>query len=110
MAQNQHTYIDILKIDIEGAEYKSLEAFMDSCVEEKMMPVGQIMIELHLNRETGFEWFIGWWERLESLGMRPTWLEVNLLAITLVQEHSDPGCVEFVLVNSKDERSVLLAE
>jgi hypothetical protein len=114
MKENKHDYIDILKIDIEGAEYESLDSFMDFCEKEKggVMPVGQIMIELHLvdDQNVGFERFMKWWERAENLGMRPVLLEVNLLAVTLGESKTDPRCVEYVWVNARDERSVLLQE
>ncbi|CZR63962.1 uncharacterized protein PAC_13859 [Phialocephala subalpina] len=92
MKENKHDYIDILKIDIEG--------------------IGQVMIELHLvdDKNVNFERFLKWWERLEGLGMRPVWLEVNLMAVTLGEGKTDPRCVEYVWVNARDERSVLLQE
>ena len=112
MAQNGHSYIDILKIDIEGSEYTALDAFMDSCEADGVMPVGQVMIELHLvdDQNVDFERFTKWWERLEGFGMRPTWLEINLLAVTLGKGKTDPRCVEYVWVNARDEKSVLLQE
>ncbi|RDW77682.1 hypothetical protein BP6252_05735 [Coleophoma cylindrospora] len=112
MAQNNHSYIDILKIDIEGAEYTALDAFMDHCEHSGIMPVGQVMIELHLvdDKHVDFERFTKWWERLESFGMRPAWLEVNLMAVTMGQGKTDPRCVEYVWINHKDEKSILLQD
>ncbi|KAH8667532.1 methyltransferase domain-containing protein [Tricladium varicosporioides] len=114
MKQNKHTYIDILKIDIEGSEYTALDTFMDWCENENggVMPVGQVMIELHLvdDKNVNFDVFTKWWERLEKLGLRPTWLEINLLAVTLGKGKTDPRCVEYVFVNARDEKSVLLLE
>jgi len=112
MAQNNHSYIDILKIDIEGSEYGVLDAFMDSCESSGVIPIGQVMIELHLvdDKHVNFETFKKWWERLEGFGMRATWLEINLLAVTLGEGKTDPRCVEYVWVNARDERSVLLQE
>lgn len=113
MAQNNHTYMDILKIDIEGSEYQALDAFMDSVEKSglKVLPIGQVMIELHLNDKTmNFASFNVWWERLEKLGMRPAWLEVNLMAVTLGKGKTDPRCVEYVWVNGKDPRSILLQD
>lgn len=113
MDKNKHTYIDILKIDIEGGEYTALDSFMDA-VERTggKMPVGQVMIELHLvdDMHVNFERFTKWWERLEGFGMRPVWLEINLLAVTLGDGKTDPRCVEYVWVNAKDEKSILLQE
>jgi hypothetical protein len=104
MARNNHCYIDILKIDIEGSEYGDLDTFMDNCEAAGVMPVGQIMIELHLvdDQHVNFDRFTKWWERLEGFGMRQTWLEVNLLAVTLGKSKTDPRCVEYVWVNYKD--------
>ncbi|APA07001.1 predicted protein [Sclerotinia sclerotiorum 1980 UF-70] len=112
MRQNNHSYIDILKIDIEGSEYTALDSFMDFHQQEGKLPVGQVMIELHLvdDEHVDFERFLKWWERLEGFGMRPTWFETNLLAVTLGEGKTDPRCVEYVWVNVRDERSVLLGE
>ncbi|KAF1946429.1 hypothetical protein EJ02DRAFT_233253 [Clathrospora elynae] len=124
MKENNHTYIDILKIDIEGSEYDALDTMMDafdntrSASGNSVLPIGQVMIELHLgdgvhfdSRDAGsnvdFERFRNWWERLERMGMRPVWMEINLFAVTLGNSKSDPRCTEYVWVNAKDERSVL---
>ena len=112
MAQNNHTYIDILKIDVEGSEYDAFDSFMDSCDATGVMPIGQVMIELHLfdDMHVDFARFTKWWERLEAFGMRPTWLEINLLAVTLGEGKTDPRCVEYVWINAKDEKSILLQD
>lgn len=124
MVKNGHTYIDIMKIDIEGSEYDALDTFMDvfehtrSAAGTGVMPIGQIMIELHLGDgldlsssngggHVDFKRFQSWWERLEKMGMRPVWMEINLFAVTLGQTKSNPRCTEYVWVNAKDERSVL---
>jgi hypothetical protein len=119
MKENNHTYIDILKIDIEGSEYDALDTFMDafdgvqSASGKSVLPIGQVMIELHLgngddpNEKVDFERFRKWWERLERMGMRPAWIEINLFAVTLGSNKSNPRCTEYVWVNAKDERSVL---
>ncbi|CBX98427.1 hypothetical protein LEMA_P098360.1 [Plenodomus lingam JN3] len=125
MKENAHSYIDILKIDIEGSEYDALDTMMDafentrSAAGNGIMPIGQVMIELHLGdgvhlegtTEGGaavdFHRFQTWWERLEKMGMRPVWMEINLFAVTLGTGKSDPRCTEYVWVNAKDERSVL---
>jgi FkbM family methyltransferase len=42
MRQNQHSFIDLLKIDIEGAEYGVLDHII-----EQRIPVRQILVEFH---------------------------------------------------------------
>lgn len=124
MKENKHEYIDILKIDIEGSEYDALDSFMDafdgiqSASGNSVLPIGQVMIELHLGNglelnshvaggTVGFQRFRNWWERLERMGMRPAWIEINLFAVTLGNQKSDPRCTEYVWVNARDERNVL---
>jgi hypothetical protein len=124
MKENNHEYIDILKIDIEGSEYDALDTFMDAfdgiktASGKSVLPIGQVMIELHLGdgvhldgtnagANVGFDRFRKWWERLERMGMRPAWIEINLFAVTLGRDKSDPRCTEYVWVNARDEKSVL---
>lgn len=99
MTRNNHSYIDILKIDVEGAEFDSLEKlFYD--FEGLDLPVGQLMVELHLVNDLviNFKRLTEWWARLESFGMRGTYLEVNLLAVVLNNDlpgqGRQPRCVE----------------
>lgn len=118
MQQNNHTYMDILKIDVEGAEYDAFNSVMDyvqkswSAGGEAVLPIGQVMIEIHTEDNTGvtFGVFRKWWERLEQMGMRPTWLEVNLLAVTIAHQKSNPRCVEYVWVNARDQQNILWLE
>jgi hypothetical protein len=122
MANNNHSYIDILKIDIEGSEYDALDALMDafdgiqSASGSSVIPIGQILIEIHLDDginienpylggDVDFGHFHKWWERLERMGMRPTWMELNLPAI--VFSGMKPKFTEYVLVNARDKRNVL---
>jgi hypothetical protein len=116
MQQNNHTYIDILKIDVEGSEYTALDSVMDHFTKtwkgrgQAMLPIGQIMIEIHVGDdrpEIHFGRFRSWWERLETMGMRPTWMEMNLMAVTIQDHKTDPRCTEYVLVNAQDERNML---
>jgi hypothetical protein len=124
MKENNHTYIDILKIDIEGSEYDALDTMMDAFDNTKtasgnsVLPIGQVMIELHLgdgvnlvNSQAGssvdFGRFRTWWERLERMGMRPVWMEINLFAVTLGHAKANPRCTEYVWVNAMDQRNLL---
>lgn len=108
MKANNHTYIDVLKIDVEGSEFKSLDAFMNYIAEtwtqngDAVLPIGQVMIEIHANQKNiSFPNFRRWWERLESMGMRATWIELNLLRVTLFNDPM-PDCTEYVWVNARD--------
>ena len=48
----------------------------------------------HIN----FERSMKEWGKIEGFGMRPTWLEINLLVVTLGKGKTDPRCVEYVWV------------
>jgi hypothetical protein len=94
MAQNKHTFIDILKIDIEGAEFETLEALIDAYPSASLntseggggLPFGQLQLEVHPRGEkwAQFPNFLLWWEKLEKAGLRPFWTEPNLVYINLV--------------------------
>lgn len=87
MKENGHDYIDIMKMDIEGAEFDALNSFMDALGRPgEALPVGQILIEIHLRPDEG-EFFhmpqtlsawLQWWEGLEAGGLRPVQIEPNL--------------------------------
>jgi hypothetical protein len=102
MRQNGHDFIDLLKIDIEGAEFGALDAFVNAFIpspeyearhphapaaEEPSLPIGQLQLEIHAWGENGasFKKFRKWWERLENAGLRPFWTEPNLVYINLVR-------------------------
>ena len=74
-----HTFIDILKIDIEGWEFDALTAFLDALPEGEVLPVGQLQIEIHAwkGRED-LKYFSHWWAALEAAGLRPFWKEPNV--------------------------------
>ena len=102
MKQNGHDFIDVLKIDIEGAEFESLDSFVDAFITSPSydarhpheppagvptLPIGQMQIEIHAWGANGasFKKFRKWWERLENAGLRPFWTEPNLVYVNLVR-------------------------
>lgn len=71
-----HDFIDILKIDIESAEFSTLATIIKPYLTiGKPLPFGQLQIELHLWHKT-FEEVLDWWQMLEEAGLRPFWTEV----------------------------------
>ncbi|OJD33866.1 methyltransferase domain protein [Diplodia corticola] len=87
-----HQYIDILKMDIEGAEFKALDAFMET-YKGKDLPVGQILIEIHLwAAPQNVRDLVKWWKKLEAFGLRPVWQESNSLGVILGPRY--PCCFE----------------
>jgi Methyltransferase FkbM domain len=85
-----HTFIDVLKIDIEGAEFNTLTTFLKghwptSLFGDITLPVGQMQLELHAwDDYANFSFFHDWWASLESAGLRPFWTEPNLVYVNYV--------------------------
>jgi len=81
-----HEFIDILKVDVETAEFDALTAFLNAYAHGEL-PIGQMQLEIHAVHDLGnFDFFVKWWEALEAAGLRPFSLEPNLLHVT------NPGC------------------
>lgn len=87
MRMNGHSYVDIIKMDIEGAEFDALTSlihFIQSEDSHGNMPFGQLLLEIHFMRDPkGFSipktlrsW-VDWWESLEQMGLRPVNNEGN---------------------------------
>ena len=77
-----HTFIDILKIGIEGGEYKALASFITAYA-GKDLPIGQLQLEIHSWDGQLFIHFVKWWEYLEAAGLRPFWMEPNLVYMNI---------------------------
>ncbi|KAF4452505.1 hypothetical protein F53441_4666 [Fusarium austroafricanum] len=91
MKRNGHSYVDIVKMDIEGAEFDTLTSLMESIVGEHginanlTFPFGQLLVEIHFMNEPppgvtipkDLRSWMQWWSSLESLGLRPVSNEDN---------------------------------
>lgn len=86
MERNGHDFIDVLKIDIEGNEFDSLEVFIDN-FHGGPLPFGQLQLEVHARNSAWEEFpkFLKWWEKLEAAGLRPFFSEPNLVYVNLVR-------------------------
>ncbi|KAG9066505.1 hypothetical protein KI688_001733 [Linnemannia hyalina] len=77
MKDNGHFWVDFLKLDVEGAEYRLLDTWMEHY--DDVLPFSQLLVEIHLKEEDGdevsFSDFRQWWERVEAAGLRPFWAE-----------------------------------
>ncbi|KAF4629621.1 hypothetical protein G7Y89_g8519 [Cudoniella acicularis] len=103
MQMNGHDYIDILKIDIEYAEFNALSSLnAHTQVSPQDFPIGQMLIEMHLLKSQGITYpiFLNWWESMEYRGLRPAWTEPNLLAVSMGLEDGQARVAE---VTAKEE-------
>jgi len=134
MAMNGHSFIDILKVDIEGAEFDALASFLAHHVAQAanrpppppppsnphgppppppsmlpLLPIGQLQIELHARSGSGhdtFAAFNSWWESLEAVGLRPFFAEPNLVYVNLVRGVR-PDLVEYSLLNIRGDHTLV---
>ncbi|KAG7121618.1 hypothetical protein HYQ45_014452 [Verticillium longisporum] len=110
MKMNNHEYIDILKMDIEFAEFEAMDGLSDDfpLAQGLELPIGQLMVEIHFFNGFTSKNYLDWWERLEARGLRPTWTEPNLLAVTLnLAGDKDPILAEYTLINAHDKRNII---
>lgn len=126
MEKNGHTWIDILKIDIEAAEFGTLNALIDAypgatagssrVITTKDtdgrsgggLPFGQLQLEIHIYRGTeheAFDKFLSWWNRLEAAGLRPFWTEPNLVYANL--DGTRPDLAEYSFINTRGEHELI---
>src|SRR5690554_5561916 len=119
MRENQHAWIDILKVDIEGYEFKVFDAFMDQFTavnnnSHETLPFSQLLVELHLQSpdmdlhdDESFSRFKAWFERLETFGLRPFWNELNLVPVLFSKFKTGLSICEFSFLNTHDNHSLL---
>ncbi|KIM32136.1 hypothetical protein M408DRAFT_214418 [Serendipita vermifera MAFF 305830] len=103
MQMNGHTFIDILKIDIEGSEFDLLNTLLDAHFasgNNEPLPFGQLQLEIHLwHNNLNFNEFLTFWERLEKAGLRPFWTEPNLIWVNALGQK--PGLSEWSFINTR---------
>ncbi|KAF4989037.1 hypothetical protein FDECE_14828 [Fusarium decemcellulare] len=91
MRANGHTYVDILKIDVEGAEFDALDSLISSLETSDHeayvpFPFGQLLMEVHII-PNGLDYtvphdiysWLNWWASLERHGLREVYAESNWL-------------------------------
>jgi len=107
MKLNGHTFIDVLKIDIEGGEYEALTSFIEAHAERGQLPVGQLQLEIHARdgRER-FDYFNQWWAGLEAAGLRPFWTEPNIVYLNIVRG-ARPELAEYSFINIRGNHALV---
>lgn len=108
MKLNGHTWIDILKIDVESAEFDILRGFCSYYMEHGLpLPFGQLQVEIHAyDSNMSFATFLEWFELLESAGLRPFHAEPNLLYVNIV-DNAKATLSEFAFINRAGEHELV---
>lgn len=79
MSVNGHGHIDVFKVDLEGREFEVMSSMVRTYLARgDPLPFGQLHLEIHTWNK-GFGEFMGWWELLETAGLRPFAMEANLV-------------------------------
>ncbi|EJU02302.1 hypothetical protein DACRYDRAFT_21995 [Dacryopinax primogenitus] len=105
MKLNEHTWIDILKIDVEGAEFDVLRGFCNYYMERGLpLPFGQLQVEIHAwDSKMSFATFLEWFELLESAGLRPFRAEPNLVYVNILNAKATLSEYAFVNIRGGHE-------
>jgi hypothetical protein len=116
MKRNGHTYIDILKMDIEGAEFAALTSLVDSIRknhkegdEEPTLPFGQLIVEIHFKNKNALGFlpphdlasWLRWWSSLERMGLREVYNEHNWIGDVVFGK---PRFAEYTMINVADKK------
>jgi hypothetical protein len=88
-----HSWVDIVKMDIEGAEFPVLDQVMDEF--KGGLPFGQLQLEIHAG---AFKDLYQFWERLEFAGLRPFMNEINNVPCLIGNK---PNLCEYSFLNVK---------
>lgn len=117
MKANGHTYVDLVKMDIEGAEYDAMTSLVNHVIGTQgangTLPFGQLLIEIHLmdpppgvTIPQNVDQWLAWWASLEKLGLRPVNNEDNWIGDNIFGK---PRFMEYTMINVLDhDRNKLL--
>ncbi|PSR81370.1 hypothetical protein BD289DRAFT_42693 [Coniella lustricola] len=120
MAINGHDHIDVVKIDVEGFEFETIEALLshfrgseeqqkDGVGKQREVPIAQLVMQVHLiPDQMTVEKFMKWWEKIEDAGFRPVGFEPDLLTATIPVYDGMPRYVDYTFINIRDKRNPLL--
>jgi hypothetical protein len=80
---SDHTFIDVIKVDLEGGEFSTLSSFLHKYVAaDEPVPFGQLLLEIHLWNKK-FSEVLAFWELLETAGLRPFRSEARCFCMIL---------------------------
>jgi len=108
LKQNGHTFIDVLKIDIETYEFETLETLLKDYDDGRPLPFGQLLIEVHAwaSHFPRSRKLIDWFNLLENAGLRPFMNEPNMV-FQNYNRQAGPELVEFSFLNTRGRNAFI---
>jgi len=101
MKKYNHDFIDILKIDTEGAEFAVFDNIQDDFPDG--LPFAQLLMEIHFPPEgekNYYKHYLTWLRNLEKMGFRDFFSEINLLGIKWTKS-GVPRAADYSFINVK---------
>ncbi|KAJ7683723.1 methyltransferase domain-containing protein [Mycena rosella] len=102
-----HGFVDILKVDLEGAEFATLVSIIADA-REKPLPFGQLLLEVHIGwseEMTTVDHFSKWFARLECAGLGPYYFEVSMMDVNTLRV--EPAVVYWSFMNIRGRHALV---
>ncbi|KAF7341171.1 Methyltranfer-dom domain-containing protein [Mycena venus] len=102
-----HDWIDILKIDLKGAEFATLLAIIADNQDEPL-PFGQLIVTVQTGLTDDMKkvsHFSDWFTRLECAGLRPYYFEVSMMDVN--NRRDEPSLVYWSFMNIRGRHALV---
>ncbi|KAJ7158416.1 methyltransferase domain-containing protein [Mycena filopes] len=102
-----HSWVDILKIDLEGGEFATLVSIIADTQDEPL-PFGQLLLEVHIGWSDDMktvDQFSKWFTRLERAGLRPFYFEVSMLDVNTMRV--EPAVAYWSFINVRGRHALV---
>ncbi|KAF9317178.1 hypothetical protein BG003_001102 [Podila horticola] len=108
MKENRHTWIDILRIDIEGGEYQAFDTILKDF---DTLPFSQLLIQLHGGVEVvAWDKFLQWWDSMEERGVFP-WRSEPIVKARVMGGELPSSSSEYSFLNTRgDDENILIQD
>ncbi|KAJ6471414.1 methyltransferase domain-containing protein [Mycena sanguinolenta] len=118
MKERGHAWVDILKVDLSGAEfatllgiiaeYQGLDIENANANANEPLPFGQLVVTVRalLSEDmTTMGHLHAWWQRLECAGLRPVYFELGMMDVN--NRRQDPGVSYWTFVNVRGTHALV---
>ncbi|KAK7038380.1 Methyltranfer-dom domain-containing protein [Favolaschia claudopus] len=103
----KHDWIDVVQMDLAGAEFATLLSIIDDYQDEPL-PFGQLVLTVNVGVSDDMRkvsQFSEWWTRLECAGLRPYYFEVSMKDVN--NRRLEPSIVYWSFMNLRGRHALL---